>query len=169
MGVSSNCTFMELKFYLWNCINHALIGSNCTFMELKLRCKHKQSDWTFCSNCTFMELKWRKARIERLPESCSNCTFMELKSALPLCSFGAANVQIVPLWNWNMETHWIGGAIIQFKLYLYGIEIMGLKNVKCRTEVQIVPLWNWNEFLSLQEIRDDTVQIVPLWNWNKED
>ena len=99
--------------------------------------------------------------------ACSNCTFMELKCRRRKPNLGSMEVQIVPLWNWNMETHWIGGAIIQFKLYLYGIEIMGLKNVKCRTEVQIVPLWNWNEFLSLQEIRDDTVQIVPLWNWNE--
>ena len=33
--VSSNRTFMELKFYIWNAIMNDIKGSNRTFMELK--------------------------------------------------------------------------------------------------------------------------------------
>ena len=32
---SSNCTFMELKYYGFQCLIEALERSNCTFMELK--------------------------------------------------------------------------------------------------------------------------------------
>ena len=76
--------------------------------------------------------------------ACSNCTFMELKCRRRKPNLGSMEVQIVPLWNWNMETHWIGGAIIQFKLYLYGIEMIMADQRTSVVTVLIVPLWNWN-------------------------
>ena len=75
-------------------------------------------------------------------------------------------VQIVPLWNWNID-------IVVFS--------------PLRAIVQIVPLWNWNPaappaadvkagsnctFMELKynhtisSSSELTVQIVPLWNWN---
>ena len=98
---------------------------------------------------------------------CSNCTFMELKYNHFANLAKIADVQIVPLWNWNSpDTYspsWTGAAFKlylygieirkrcdnfvfsnAFKLYLYGIEIVPKDNGGWLGKVQIVPLWNWN-------------------------
>ena len=59
------------------------------------------------SNCTFMELKFEKPGVRSRIEG-SNCTFMELKCRFKMQTYGYDN----------------------FKLYLYGIEILLLLHKK---------------------------------------
>ena len=97
-------------------------------------------------------------------------------------------VQIVPYWNWNYSTSVCSFSILEFKLYLTGIEtaerilkmpnsgwfklyLTGIETLisrtirKCST-VQIVPYWNWNSIGHYSGERYGKVQIVPYWNWN---
>ena len=95
-----NCTFMELKFCLENCVIDTDNRFNCTFMELKCNLDELQAlgwcvlivplwNWngTFamirgssnCFNCTFMELKLLVRQHSSQINSRFNCTFMELK------------------------------------------------------------------------------------------
>ena len=77
--------------------------------------------------------------------NCSNCTFMELKSG---CWFRLFR------WVWEFKLYLYGIEIItikihilteiRFKLYLYGIEISAIQVCPGFHQVQIVPLWNWN-------------------------
>ena len=55
---SSNCTFMELKFLVFQQVDSKAVCSNCTFMELKLPTERSKMESCNRSNCTFMELKY---------------------------------------------------------------------------------------------------------------
>ena len=101
--VSSNRTFMELKFRLLDLCGYGIAvlivplwnwnsdvrkvfpldsyGSNRTFMELKLLLMPSTNSIVLRSNRTFMELK-----------------FLSMMAFLTLY-----HVLIVPLWNWNMR------------------------------------------------------------------
>ena len=143
--VRSNCTFMELKWYLVGVFLISWVRSNCTFMELKFVedqfCAYRISRFKLYLYGIEIEVK-----DPFVLEACSsNCTFMELKSSKTGSHRAHRQVQIVPLWNWNTvgtqkEMQPISGSnctfmelkfsIIEgeiwgsrFKLYLYGIEI----------------------------------------------
>ena len=169
---TKKCTTSVQIVPLWNwnsCLYYFLIkkpSSNCTFMELKLvESKKEVISITFKlslygieivlhyavstdyvgSNCTFMELKWSDTRNITTCSGCSNCTFMELKSLCRVKNKFWPIVQIVPLWNWNVDEPNGHRIKVLFKLYLYGIEIILSARLLLLFIVQIVPLWNWNK------------------------
>ena len=117
---------MELKCQMkndlreWGTFKLYLYG-----IEMPEDCRASSS--TLRSNCTFMELKL--SIVSRLISSAtrSNCTFMELKLQTIRRLAAAISVQIVPLWNWNWVESWVGRKGMQFKLYLYGIEMLNLR------------------------------------------
>ena len=121
--LSSNRTFMELKYARSKDGRNETLCSNRTFMELKSAkarlAQQRKSvliaplwNWnllrlpfrTPCarSNRTFMELKWHLIVVRRLRTRSSNRTFMELKCVTSIHVSILALVLIAPLWNWNV-------------------------------------------------------------------
>ena len=100
---SSNCTFMELKFWNWALTDNGTEGSNCTFMELKCQL------WVLGGWCSLVLIvplwNWNRClRCDCSRLSGSNCTFMELKLSMWPSAQREPYVLIVPLWNWNEES-----------------------------------------------------------------
>ena len=63
-----------------------------------------------------------------------------------------------------METHWIGGAIIQFKLYLYGIEMEQSQENNPDVQGSNCTFMELKLLLARLLEQFSSVQIVPLWN-----
>ena len=143
--VSSNCTFMELKFvedqFCANWVCGVLIVPLWNWNEITVI-------FFFFSTVLIVPLwNWNLfLMISKKLVLCSNCTFMELKCWSKSTASARGWVLIVPLWNWNRTS-----SLVMLNSPF----------------VLIVPLWNWNESDSFKDPEDSGVLIVPLWNWNK--
>ena len=99
------------------------VSINCTYLELKRVCISGSAPRLPTINCTYLELKPWSARPPSLSLWPINCTYLELKRYV---------VVRFPF------------LVLDYQLYLSGIETFPGFVFQGLLRLSIVPIWNWN-------------------------